>query len=437
MRFHWTLFIITILLCGCDKKETLFLLPSTPSEQFSFELPQSDTASIHRRHQLIKEELDYYLQRHDVMDEGFDMVARYAEEGDSTLTAYRPQGGWYPFEYIKFPHAKREGKHIIIDPWNRIIIGNFHNDTLVSGIRIDSLGTYAGQFNRHLQANGHGSYQESNGTYYEGHWQNDRRQGYGFSVSPTSMKAGQWKANRFLGERMLYTTERIYGIDISRYQHEKGRRRYGINWRQLRIKHLGRRISEQRVDGEVDYPISFVYIKSTEGISINNRYFAADYQSCHQQGIRVGAYHFLSTRQDPAVQANHFLKQTKFHKGDMPPMLDVEPSDAHIAQMGGIMKVFDNIRIWVKIVEQRTGTRPILYVNQRFVNTYLNQAPDLKHNYHFWIARYGEYKPDIHLALWQLSADGIVRGIQGPVDLNVFNGYQGQWDEFLREETIK
>ena len=63
-------------------------------------------------------------------------------------------------------------------------------------------------------------------------------------------------------------------------------------------------------------------------------------------------------------------------------------------------------------------------------------APDLKEGYHFWIARYGEYKPDIHLDIWQLSADGRVRGITPEVDLNVFNGYQGQWDEFLRTQSI-
>ena len=437
MRYYWTLFIIILFQCGCDNKESKSPQSSTPSLQFTFELPQSDTNAVKRRHHLIKEELDYYLQRHDVRDEGFDMVARYAEEGDSTLSAYMPQGEISPFHFISLPHTKREGKYIVRDSWNRIIIGHFHNDTLVSGIRIDSLGIYAGQFNRHQQASGHGSYKEANGTFYEGHWKYDRRHGFGFSVSPSNLKAGQWKFNRFLGERMLYTTERIYGIDISRYQHEKGRQRFNINWRQLRITHLGKRISQQRVNGEVDYPVSFVYIKSTEGISINNRFYEADYQSCHQYGIHVGAYHFFSTRQDPAAQAIHFLKQTRFRKGDMPPMLDVEPSDALIAQLGGAEKLFQNMRIWLNIVERKTGARPLLYVNQRFVNTYLDQAPDLKKNYHFWIARYGEYKPDIHLVLWQLSADGIVRGIQCPVDLNVFNGYQGQWEEFLREETIK
>ena len=393
--------------------------------------------ALSQRHQLIMGELEYYLQRHNVVDEGFDMVARYAEKGDSTLTTYMPQGNLVLTNALAMLNRKREGKQVVKDPYGRIIIGTFHNDTLVSGIRIDPQGTYAGQFNRHLQACGHGSYQQSDGTYYEGHWEEDYQHGFGFSVSTTNLKAGQWKRGRFLGERMQYTTERIYGIDISRYQHEKGRRRFNINWKQLRITHLGRRISEQRINGDVDYPVSFVYIKSTEGISINNRYFAADYNRCHHLGIPVGAYHFFSTRQDPSSQASHFLKHTRFRKGDLPPMLDIEPSDHLIKQMGGAEVLFKNIRIWLKIVERVTGARPLLYVNQRFVNTYLDIAPDLKRDYHFWIARYGEYKPDIHLDLWQLSSDGVVRGIQGTVDLNVFNGYQGQWEEFLREQTIK
>ena len=393
--------------------------------------------ALSQRRQLIMGELEYYLQRHNVVDEGFDMVARYAKEGDSTLTAYMPHGNLVLTNAFAVLKRKREGKQVLKDQNGRIIIGTFHNDTLVSGIRIDPQGTYAGQFNRHLEACGHGSYQKADGTYYEGHWEEDRQHGFGFCVSTTNLRAGQWKRGRFLGERMQYTTERIYGIDISRYQHEKGRKRFNINWKQLRITHLGRRISEQRINGEVDYPVSFVYIKSTEGISINNRYFDADYLSCHKLGIPVGAYHFFSTRQDPSSQASHFLKHTSFRKGDLPPMLDIEPSDALIEQMGGAEVLFKNIRIWLKSVERATGARPLLYVNQRFVNTYLDKAPDLKRDYHFWIARYGEYKPDIHLDLWQLSSDGVVRGMQGTVDLNVFNGYQGQWEEFLREQTIK
>ena len=308
---------------------------------------------------------------------------------------------------------------------------------LYERIRIDAHGTYAGQFDRHMMASGHGSYQSADYQYYEGHWEMDRRHGFGFCVSPDFLKAGIWKKDRYMGERMVYTTERIYGIDISRYQHEQGRKRFNINWKQLRIKGLGRRISTNRVNGEVDYPVSFVYIKSTEGISILNRYYANDYRSCHLNKIPVGAYHFFSTRQDPTAQANHFLRHTSFKRGDLPPMLDIEPSDAMIKQMGGPEILFKNIRTFLKVVERRLGVRPLLYINQRFVNTWLDYAPDLKKDYHFWIARYGEYKPDIHLSLWQLSADGYVKGIQGHVDLNVFNGYQGQWEEFVSEYSIR
>ena len=41
------------------------------------------------------------------------------------------------------------------------------------------------------------------------------------------------------------------------------------------------------------------------------------------------------------------------------------------------------------------------------------------------------------LVMWQLSPDGRVKGITGEVDINVFNGYQGQFDEFIEKETIR
>lgn len=386
----------------------------------------------------VKAELNYYLQRHDVQDEGFDMVARYANKGDSTLTVYKPNGKISPFGmFFNWKDFPREGTGIVKDPKGRLIMGTFHADTLVSGIRIDSLGTYAGQFNRFMEASGHGSFLYTNNSFYEGHWENDQRNGFGFCIYNDNLKAGEWRNDRFRGERMNYHSDRIYGIDISRYQHERGRKRYSIDWNRMRITSLGRRISDERVTGTVDYPVSFVYVKATEGISISNKYFVSDYESCRRKGVPVGAYHFFSTRQTPREQASHFIKNARFKHGDLPPMLDIEPSDAHIKQMGGPEVLFRNIRIWLDIVERHTGARPLLYVNQRFVNVWLDYAPDLKRDYQFWIARYGEYKPDIHLAFWQLCSDGRVTGIMPDVDIDAFNGYQGQWEEFLREHCIK
>ena len=127
---------------------------------------------------------------------------------------------------------------------------------------------------RDLKADGHGAYYSIDGSYMEGHWADDRQQGFGIELltpqgEEPRLRAGEWTKGKFQGERMRYTTERIYGIDIAKYQHGKGRRALPIRWDQLRITHVGKR-GNQNVSGTADYPVSFVYIKSTEGTSIRN-----------------------------------------------------------------------------------------------------------------------------------------------------------------------
>ncbi|MBR2236171.1 MAG: glycosyl hydrolase family 25 [Prevotella sp.] len=384
------------------------------------------------RRQMLDAEIRYYMERHTPVDEGFDMVARYAQRGDSTMAVYLPQGRMTLHNTLL--HA--QGKALVRDAQGRLVIGRFQADTLVSGVRIDSVGFYAGMMNRRGEAWGHGFYRGADGSYYEGRWTHDQRNGFGLSIGPGYLRVGAWLRDQFRGERMSYHSDRIYGIDISRYQHERGRRTFPIHWNALRIWNLGRRISQERVADTLNYPVSFVYIKSTEGVTIENKYYDADDFAVRSQGLPVGAYHFFSTTTSADDQARHFINNTRFCRGDLPPMLDVEPSDAKIEQMGGPLVLFDAMRRWLQLVEQKVGVKPLIYVNQRFVNTYLHLAPDLKQSYRFWIARYGEYKPDVHLDIWQLAGDGHVTGITPEVDINVFNGYQGQWDDFLRKATI-
>lgn len=416
-------------------------------------------------------ELDYYLGVNGVQDEGYDMVvahaakvkaeisetetlkaeldsipatARLAVENVSVSarldsTVMKPYfmamcgGVW---EYGHWIRKSREGRGVGFDHSGRLVAGIWDSDTLVSGVVFGGDGVYSGQTNRCFNAHGHGSFTGYDGTYYEGHWENGRQSGFGFSVDTLNLRIGEWKDGKYLGERMNYTSDRIYGIDISKYQHGKGRKYYPIRWNRLRIVHLGS-ISKKRVSGTVDYPVSFLYIKSTEGTTVRNRYYAADYRQARRHGLKCGAYHFFSIRTTGTAQAKYFLRNTSFRKGDLPPVLDVEPTDRQIMEMGGTGVLFARIRQWMTAVERRTGVKPILYVNQRFVNKYLSLAPDIKRNYKVWIARYGEYKPDVKLSYWQLSPDGRVSGITGDVDINVFNGYREQFDEFLEENCIK
>lgn len=418
-----------------------------------------------------RKEMSYYKSVHNVQDEGYDMVAAHADElkaqgdcaqrlletiaslagkgtagvthvkirtredmiGASDVAVECFGGRW---AYGRWTTARRDGKAITTDANGRTACVTISNDTIVSGRRTDSLGTYQGEMNRWAMAAGHGRYYAADGTFYEGRWQDDKREGFGFSVNSDKLRAGEWKADKYRGERMSYTSERIYGIDISKYQHGKGRKYYPIQWAKLRISNLGA-ISRKTVTGNVDYPVSFVYIKSTEGTTVRNKYFAADYRQARKHGFRTGAYHFFSVRSSATAQANFFLRHTSFKRGDMPPVLDVEPTDAQIKSMGGATVLFSHIRTWMSIVKRRTGSRPVIYVSQRFVNKYLSQAPDIKRDYNVWIARYGEYRPDVKLVYWQLCPDGRVSGIRGEVDINVFNGYRDKFNDFVSTETVR
>ena len=384
----------------------------------------------------IQEELQYYFDRHNVQDEGYEMVVAFADgqRMGTDIAGHidvRNVGTWKGY--------RRQGTAIVLDSLGRTIIGICRDDSLVTGVRADSTGLYTGDFSQ-TKANGHGALYADDG-YHEGHWENDHRQGFGLQLltpagDTPKLRVGEWSKDKFQGERMRYTTERIYGIDIARYQHGRGRRPVPIHWDKLRITGVGKKGSHN-VRGEADYPVSFIYIKSTEGTSVRNKFYVNDYAQARKHGIRAGAYHFFSVKSSGAAQARHFLQNTLFREGDLPPVLDIEPSNAQIRQMGGPEAMFSHIRTWLNAVESWTKVRPILYVNQMFVNNYLSQQPDLKRNYRIWIARYSEYKPDLKLTYWQLCPDGRVAGIQGDVDINVFNGYQRQFEDYLAEETIK
>ena len=66
------------------------------------------------------------------------------------------------------------------------------------------------------------------------------------------MQAGEWRKGVFKGEKLTSNKERIYGIDVSRHQHERDGKCYPIDWDRLRITHLGT-LSDKRVRGKVDY----------------------------------------------------------------------------------------------------------------------------------------------------------------------------------------
>lgn len=336
-----------------------------------------------------------------------------------------------------FKNGRRQGRGSLTDSLGHTFSGFWQNDTLPQGLLRDNSCVYRGCFNARLQRHGQGESHEFGKSYYNGLWANNLREGFGFSFGERHIvRAGIWKKNAFRGEQMVYTKDRVYGIDISRYQHEIGRKRYGINWSALRITRLGA-ANASRVRGTQNYPVTFVYVKATEGTTSFNRYYAADIAAARRRGLRVGAYHFFSTKSPGADQARNFIKRAKLQRGDLPPVLDVEPSDQQIAAMGGRNAMYREMMAWLRVVKNHCGTMPILYISQGFVNKYMMNAPASLARYQVWIARYGEYKPYVHLLYWQLSPYGRVAGIQGDVDINVFNGSRKQFMRFAKANAVK
>lgn len=310
------------------------------------------------------------------------------------------------------------------------IEGLWKADTLSRGKRMDDKGLYEGQLDSLYNPHGQGRFFAHSGEVYDGEWKCGRREGHGYSSKGGQMvRCGSWKNGRFQGERMIYTSDRVYGIDLSRYQHEKGRKRFSINWDALRITSLG---ADRRIKGAVDYPVSFAYIKSTEGRSMYNKYYASDLRQARAHGIAVGSYHFFTATSSGAAQAAYFLKMSWIAPTDLPPVLDLEPTPAQIKQMGGDAGMFRQVLVWLRTVEKRRGKRPVLYVGQLFVNNHLKNAPAELRNYDVWIARYGEFKPYVKLLHWQVSPYGRVRGIHTEVDVNVFNGTRGDFENYRK-----
>lgn len=422
------------------------------------------------------DEIDYYLRSHSLMDEGYDIVTRRREhlvrQVDSLSTLIdvtcRMEYTVPFFVMTQSEYIYNTEKNILTSP------------PLVGGrVRLSPDTLWQCDNGVAMVSYPDGSYYEGQyvDTLYEGSSSPKHiRHGFGVSFSASYVRAGLWDNDAYRGEQPTYTANHIYGIDISRYQHEqpgakvkpakKGRRgavtyrtvkqkvkvkgkwrtvtkkvavakpaSYPIDWNRLRITSLGTR-SKKKIDGTVDYPISFVYIKATEGISILNKYYLGDYVQSRKHGYKTGSYHFFSTKTSAQSQAMYFIQHSRYQKGDLPPVLDVEPSPAQVSAMGGANVLLSRVRKWMELIEKYQGVRPVLYVSHTFVNRYLNSryhdGEYIKKNYHVWIARYGEYKPDVHLLFWQLCPDGRVAGIRFPVDINIFNGYSDSFNEFVK-----
>lgn len=216
-----------------------------------------------------------------------------------------------------------------------------------------------------------------------------------FFVGPTGFR---WRA--FYGDAKYPEGYEIHGIDISRYQGQ-------INWDRLRSNAL--------IDG---CPLRFIIIKATEGSTKVDPNFADNFYQAQEYGFIRGAYHFWSNKSSARAQAYFFLKKAHLENGDLPPVLDIEhkPADKSVEDFQ------TDVLAWLHIVEDKYHVKPIIYTYHNFKEKYLS-APVFD-DYPYWIAHYYVDKVEYRgkWKFWQHTDTGVLPGIKGNVDLNIYNG---------------
>lgn len=177
----------------------------------------------------------------------------------------------------------------------------------------------------------------------------------------------------------------------------------------------------------LDQNISFAYIKSTEGVSHEDRNYPYNYELARKTNIKVGTYHFYSFALPGKEQAQHFLKTSKFNTGDLLPAIDVEHSPANVYNKDKdyIKIVINELKILENELYEHFGIHPVIYTNQDCYKLYIkDNFPD---NLIWMCSLHKEPSDDVNWRIWQFSHKGELPGVDGHIDLNY---YRYSFEEF-------
>ena len=176
------------------------------------------------------------------------------------------------------------------------------------------------------------------------------------------------------------------GMDISHYQSD-------INW-----------------DEMVKNKLAFIFIKATQGMNYIDPEAKAHARAATAKAIPFGYYHFYSPIEDPAKQAQHFLKTTASQTASLRPVIDVEVLNNTTSE-----QLVSGLKRWIAMVEKALGCEVIVYTGDSFWHAHL--ATDFADKT-LWLAEYRDTAPDDKWLIWQRSQDGRLVGLQGNVDLD-------------------
>ena len=198
----------------------------------------------------------------------------------------------------------------------------------------------------------------------------------------------------------------VHGIDVSKYQGD-------IDW--PRVRRSG---------------VSFAFIKATEGGDHTDDRFLDNWHAAGAAGMPRGAYHYYYFCRTPAEQAAWFMTHVPKDRSALPPVLDLEWTHRSktCRRFPDPATVRAEARTFLQLLTAYYGKRPVIYTTVDFYRD--NELHSLA-GYSFWLRSVAghpqETYPGQGWAFWQYTGTGVVSGIDGPTDLNVFAGSPTQF----------
>ena len=134
------------------------------------------------------------------------------------------------------------------------------------------------------------------------------------------------------------TCQHVHGIDLSHYQGN-------VFWETV---------------GD-NNKIAYVYLKATEGGDNVDSKYKQNIDLAHQNGLKVGSYHFYRARIPQQTQLENFMAQCRPEDQDLLPMIDVETRSGLSTE-----EFCDSLFKFLHLVEKAYRQKPLIYTGANF-----------------------------------------------------------------------
>ncbi len=202
----------------------------------------------------------------------------------------------------------------------------------------------------------------------------------------------------------------IHGIDVSKWNGD-------IDWNTVRAS-----------------GVSFVFMKATEGTDRIDSRFNDYWQGARAAGLAYAPYHFYYFCSTADKQADWFIANVPKSAVQLPPVLDVEwNNESPTCRLRPpAQTVQAEMKRFMDRLEAHYGKRPIIYTS---VDFHRDNLVGQFNDHHFWVRSVAKHPteiyPDRRWAFWQYTSTGVIPGIEGDTDINVFAGSAKNWKSWV------